>query len=384
MWRHIASNAITFLIVLLFLLAGVIAWGGNTYRAAGPLQTAICLQVPGGSNFRDVSDNLLEENAISSSMLFLVGADYADRTDKLKAGSFLIEDGASMSEIVDAITGSGVSTCGTEIVYRVGVTRTQVQVRELDPETNRFAEVAAFNPLEEEPPSTYLTIKEGQDTRFRVAVAEGVTSWQIAESLNALDVLDGEVAEVPAEGTLAPDSYEFRPGDDPNVIIAEMAARQDVILANAWAARADDVPLQSAEEALILASIVEKETGLAEERRQVASVFTNRLNQGMRLQTDPTVIYGITKGKGVLGRGLRQSELRGRTPWNTYVIDGLPPTPIANPGRASIEAALNPDTTDFIFFVADGTGGHAFATNLDDHNRNVAAWRAIEAERANN
>lgn len=144
----------------------------------------------------------------------------------------------------------------------------------------------------------------------------------------------------------------------------------------------DGLPLASAEEALILASIIEKETSVPDERRQVASVFVNRLNRGMRLQTDPTVIYGITRGEGVLGRGLRQSELRGETPWNTYVIEGLPPTPIANPGRASIEAALNPDTTDYIFFVADGTGGHAFATNLDDHNRNVARWREIEAQRA--
>ena len=119
-------------------------------------------------------------------------------------------------------------------------------------------------------------------------------------------------------------------------------------------------------------------------KAQVASVFTNRLNRGMKLQTDPTVIYGITKGQGILSRGLRQSELRRRTAWNTYVIEGLPPTPIANPGKASIVAALKPDTTEYIFFVADGTGGHAFATNLDDHNRNVAAWRAIEAERSNN
>ncbi len=384
MIRHIASNAITFLIVALFLLAGVIAWGGNTYRAEGPLETAICLQVPSGSNFRDVRDDLTAEGAISQPWLFMAGADYSEKTNQLKAGSFLIEDGASMAEIVDAITGSGVSTCGTEIVYRIGVTRSEVQVRELDPATNRFGEVASFNPLEEEAPAEYIEAKEGQDTRYRIAVAEGVTSWQIANSLNAIDVLDGEIAEIPAEGSLAPDSYEFRPGDEASEIIAEMEGRQETILADAWANRADGVPLETPEEALILASIVEKETGVPEERGQVASVFTNRLNEGMRLQTDPTVIYGITRGQGVLGRGLRQSELRGNTPWNTYVIDGLPPTPIANPGRASIEAALNPDSTDFIFFVADGTGGHAFATNLADHNRNVAAWRAIEAERANN
>jgi UPF0755 protein len=163
-----------------------------------------------------------------------------------------------------------------------------------------------------------------------------------------------------------------------------MTESQARILADAWANRPDGIPLASAEEALILASIIEKETAVPGERRQVASVFVNRLNLGMRLQTDPTVIYGITEGQGVLGRGLRRSELRRETPWNTYVIPALPPTPIANPGKASIEAALNPDESEYIFFVADGTGGHAFATNLDDHNSNVARWRIIEAENAAN
>jgi UPF0755 protein len=160
-----------------------------------------------------------------------------------------------------------------------------------------------------------------------------------------------------------------------------MAARQARTLADLWAGRAEGLPYASPEEALVMASIIEKETGVAEERGQVASVFVNRLRQGMRLQTDPTVIYGVTRGEGVLGRGLRQSELRRATPWNTYVIEGLPPTPIANPGRASIEAALNPDTTPFLFFVADGTGGHAFAETLAAHNENVARWRAIERAR---
>jgi UPF0755 protein len=289
-----------------------------------------------------------------------------------------------MEEIVDIVTRGGRNTCGTEVVYRIGVTRTQVLLRELDPASNRFIEIAAFNPAQDEVPSAYATVKAETDTRYRVAMAEGVTSWQVLDALRNLDLLEMDVAEMPAEGSLAPDSYEFVLGTTVSSILDQMMAAQSQILTEAWVGRADGVPLASPQEALILASIVEKETGVPEERRQVASVFVNRLNQGMRLQTDPTVIYGITKGEGILGRGLRQSELRRETPWNTYVIPALPLTPIANPGRASIEAALNPDSSPFIFFVADGTGGHAFATTLADHNRNVQAWRVIEAERANN
>src|SRR5690606_32665965 len=153
------------------------------------------------------------------------------------------------------------------------------------------------------------------------------------------------------------------------------------ILAAAWEAREPDLPYATPEEALIMASIIEKETGQPEERRVVASVFVNRLRQGMRLETDPTVIYGITEGRGVLDRGIRGSELRRRTAYNTYQIDGLPPTPIANPGRAAIAAALDPEDTDFVFFVADGSGGHAFGRTLEEHNRNVARWREIERQR---
>lgn len=382
MWRHIASNALTLFIVLLFLVGGAIAWGANQYSASGPLQQAICLRVEPGSNMRRVSTNLADQGAVQSTTMFRLSADYAEKSDQLKAGSFLIEAGASMEEIVNAITEGGQSTCGTEVVYRVGVTRTSIQVRELDPVTNRYEEIAEFNPAEDAVPMEYADVKTEADTRYRALIAEGVTSWQVVDALNGLDLLEQDVTDVPAEGVLAPDSYEFSPGDTVASLLTRMTERQVQILAEAWANRDADLPLESPEEALILASIVEKETGVADERRQVASVFVNRLNQGMKLQTDPTVIYGITEGQGVLGRGLRQSELRRETPWNTYVIPALPPTPIANPGRASIEAALNPDTTDFIFFVADGTGGHAFATNLDDHNRNVARWREIEAEMA--
>jgi UPF0755 protein len=381
MWRHIASNAVTFLIVAVFLLAGVILWGQREYSAQGPLDQAICLQVERGSSIARVSRKLQDQGAITNARIFRLGADYSEKSDLLKAGSFLIPPGTPMSDIVDIITRGGPSTCGTEVVYRIGVNSASVVVRELDPVTSRYEEKASFNPAEEVPPADYTQVRSRNDTRYRVALAEGVTSWQVVDSLSRLEILEGEVTEVPAEGTLAPDSYEVIPGQSRVDLLARMTAAQQAILAEAWANRVDGLPLASPEEALILASIIEKETGVAEERRQVASVFVNRLNRGMRLQTDPTVIYGITKGQGVLGRGLRQSELRGQTPWNTYVIEGLPPTPIANPGRASIEAALDPDDTPFVFFVADGTGGHAFAVTLEEHNRNVAEWRRIEAER---
>ncbi|WP_292288084.1 endolytic transglycosylase MltG, partial [Marivita sp.] len=361
-------------------------WAQNTYVSEGPLEQAICVQVDRGSNFRRVSQALAEDGAVSSPMLFRVGADYAGKTSQLKAGSFLVPEGASMQEIVDIVTRGGASTCGTEVVYRVGITRASVQVRELDPATGRFEEIAQFNPEEDAVPEAYAEVKGEAETRYRVALAEGVTSWQIVQELDQIDVLEGEVEDIPAEGTLAPDSYEIAPGDTRADLVARMRSRQDQILAEAWANRQDGVPLQSLEEALILASIIEKETGTPDERFLVSSVFNNRLEQGMRLQTDPTVIYGITRGEGVLGRGLRQSELRRETPWNTYVIDGLPPTPIANPGRASIEAALNPDETGYIFFVAktlDPSDGHNFAETLAEHNGNVAAYRALEAQRDN-
>ncbi|MBA85112.1 endolytic transglycosylase MltG [Thalassobius sp. S69A] len=382
MWRAIASNALTMLIVALFLLGGIILWGKREYQTAGPLDGAICLRVEGGSNFKKVSQTLENQGAVSSGMILRLGADYAGKASQLKAGSFLVPAGASMEEIVDIVTRGGASTCGTEVVYRIGVTRSGVVVRELDPATNRYVEKASFDPATEQTPADFTKVRGQSDTRYRIALAEGVTSWQIVEALKGIDVLEGEV-EVPAEGVLAPDSYEVRVGDTRGSVLERMQEKQAIYLQEAWTNRVDGLPLASMQEALILASIIEKETGVAEERRTVASVFINRLNRGMRLQTDPTVIYGITKGQGVLGRGLRRSELRGETPWNTYVIDGLPPTPIANPGRASIQAALDPANTNYVFFVADGSGGHAFAETLEEHNRNVAKWRQIEAERAN-
>ncbi|MAM60198.1 endolytic transglycosylase MltG [Maritimibacter sp. UBA3975] len=383
MWRNIASNTLSLMIVALVVVGGVIGWGQRQYVAQGPLETAICLKVEPGSNFNRVSDALEAQGAITSPSIFRMGAEYSGKSTQLKAGSFLVDENASMEEIVDVVTRGGASTCGTEVIYRIGINSAEYQVRELDPATQSFVTVAEFAP-DAEVPADYTRVRDQADTRYRIAIAEGTTSWQIVNALRQVEFLDGELAEVPAEGSLAPDSYEMRPDDARAELIARMEDAQDARLATAWENRAEGLPYDSPEEALIMASIVEKETGVAEERRQVASVFVNRLEQGMRLQTDPTVIYGITNGQGVLGRGIRQSELRAETPYNTYVIAGLPPTPIANPGLAAIEAAVHPDSTDYLFFVADGTGGHAFATTLEDHNRNVARWREIEAERAAN
>ncbi|MBK5926021.1 endolytic transglycosylase MltG [Rhodobaculum claviforme] len=380
MARHIAANALTLLIVALVALAVAVGWGQHQFTAAGPLQEAVCVRVERGASLQAVSQQLEAQGAIRSGLLFRVGARYTERADRLRFGAYLVPPGASMDEILGAVTRGGPSTCGTEVQLRIGVTQVDIVVRDLDPATARFEEVMRFG-REGEPPAEYAELAGKPDTRFRVTVVEGTTVWQVVEGLRWAEFLEGEIAEMPPEGMLAPDSYEVRRGDDRGALVAEMQARQERILADLWAGRVDGLPITTPQEAMILASIIEKETSVPEERRQVASVFVNRLRVPMRLQTDPTVIYGVTLGQGTLGRGLRRSELDTRTPWNTYQIDGLPPTPIANPGRASIAAALDPDDTPYIYFVADGTGGHAFATNLADHNRNVARWRQIEAER---
>ncbi|OCX67216.1 branched-chain alpha-keto acid dehydrogenase subunit E2 [Thioclava sp. SK-1] len=384
MWRNIVSNFLTLMIVILVALAGVIAWAKRQYDGPGPLSQAVCVQVPRGGSFYGVSEQLVRLGAISSGYIFRIGADYSEKSGQLKFGSYLVEPNATMEQIVDQVTEGGPSTCGSELVYRIGVNAQRLELRELDPATSQFVDLSEYDPVSEDKPDDFeALVDDANVTRTRVVLAEGATSWHVTQALNALPYLSGELKDVPAEGSLAPNSYDITNGEARSEVVSQMQDAQAAILAEAWANRADGLPYDSPEEALIMASIVEKETGIAAERRQVASVFVNRIEQGMRLQTDPTVIYGVTDGRGNLGRGIRASELRRATPYNTYVIDGLPPTPIANPGRAAIEAALNPDSTNYVFFVADGTGGHAFATTLDEHNRNVARWREIEAERAN-
>ena len=379
MIRHIVANFLTLAIVALMGLGIVIASGKRSFYAEGPLTAPICYRVAPGASLRAVSTGLAQEGAIASEQIFRIGAQYTDRAGALRFGSYLIPESASMDQIMDLLTRGGASTCGAEIQYRIGVTRIDTLLRELDPTTQRFDVIAQFA-SDEDPPEEYLRFTEQADMQYRITVAEGATSWQIWEGLRLAEFLSGELGDVPREGWLAPDSYSVQRGADRQALLEEMEARQDRILTELWENRADGLPYATRDEALIMASIVEKETSVPEERRQVASVFVNRLGIPMRLQTDPTVIYGITQGRGTLGRGLRRSELDAVTPWNTYRVDGLPPTPIANPGRAAIAATLDPDDTPYLYFVADGTGGHTFTTNLADHNRAVAIWRQIEAE----
>ncbi|WP_224814365.1 endolytic transglycosylase MltG [Hasllibacter sp. MH4015] len=384
MWKHIAANGMSFLIVALIAAAAALGWGQRQWNAEGPLETAAFFEVEQGDTLARVSERLEEAGVIQSAAVFRVGTRTADRAGDLRFGNYEIPAGASMEQVLDIVTAGGPSSFRYRATYVLRNSGTgELRLAERNPTSGEVEELARFAYEDGVAPEYAALVESGAPMQYRLVIPEGLTSWQVVQGLLAADFLEGEVPDIPPEGTLAPATIEVARGEDRLELLAEMSAAQERILAEAWDNRAADLPISTPEEALILASIIEKETSVPEERGRVASVFTNRLNQGMRLQTDPTVIYGVTNGRGILGRGLRRSELREETPWNTYVIDGLPPTPIANPGQAAIEAALNPDSTDFIFFVADGTGGHAFAVTLEEHNRNVARWREIEAERAN-
>jgi UPF0755 protein len=237
--------------------------------------------------------------------------------------------------------------------------------------------VAAGEPLRD----VLEKLEAGRMKFVPVTIAEGLTSAMIVEILANASALTGPTPAAPPEGSLLPETYMVVPGATRADTLARMQADQKKLLDELWPKRAKDLPFQTREEALILASIVEKETGVASERPRVAAVFVNRLKRGIPLQSDPTIIYGLTKGRP-LGRGIRKSELERRTPYNTYLIPALPPTPISNPGRESIAAVLNPPQTNELYFVADGTGGHVFAETVDEHNRNVARWREVEKQRA--
>ncbi|MDG2032361.1 MAG: endolytic transglycosylase MltG [Rhodospirillales bacterium] len=221
-------------------------------------------------------------------------------------------------------------------------------------------------------------LRSGKTVVRRLTVAEGLTTAEVLERLSRKEGLTGRIASRPGEGRLLPETYYFSYGDPREGLVQRMRVAMKTTLGELWSKRKAGVPYKTPTEALVMASIVERETGLAEERGKVAGVFVNRLNRGMRLQSDPTVIYGLVGASGYLGRRLTRKDLADDHPYNTYIHSGLPPGPIANPGRAALEAALNPAETDALYFVADGTGGHAFARTLKEHNRNVAAWREIQ------
>ncbi len=380
--KHFAANFINLLIVLMIGLAGLVYWGKTEFRKPGPLQNAIFIEVPRGGNMKALSKELVATGAISNGLVMRIGADYLDMNSRLKFGNYEIPAKASMVDILDIVTKGGPSRFRYVARYNVKVAKpAELILRERKSGDGGFVELASFV-MGEDVPAAYADLKARKaPISYQVSVAEGVTSWQVIEALKVADFLTGPVPEVPAEGSLAPDTIEVKSGALRADIVDNIKAAQSKILAEAWAARAKDLPLKSPLEALTLASIVEKETGQDGERAEVAGVFINRLKKGMRLQTDPAVIYGITKGKGILGRGLRRSELSKKTPYNTYIIPGLPPGPIANPGREAIEAVLNPAKTKNLYFVADGTGGHVFSATLREHNANVIKWRRIEAKR---
>jgi UPF0755 protein len=224
------------------------------------------------------------------------------------------------------------------------------------------------------------TIVEGKVVQHSVTIPEGLTSEQIVARLSENDIFSGSVREFPREGTLLPETYKFPRGTPRDQVITRMQQAQKRVLTEIWERRNPDIPIKTPDQLVTLASIVEKETGKADERSRVAAVFANRLRQKIKLQSDPTIIYGLVGGKGTLGRPIKRSEIQQPSPYNTYVVDGLPPGPIANPGRASLEAAANPARTRDLFFVADGTGGHAFSDSYDQHQKNVAKLRAMEKQ----
>ncbi len=228
------------------------------------------------------------------------------------------------------------------------------------------------------PASVINMLARGETVAHRLTVAEGMTVAEVFRLLAGTEELSGDLPELPAEGSLMPETYFYALGDERAELVRRMQRGMRALLDELWPARAQALPLANRREALILASIVDKETAVPEERGAVAAVFLNRLRRGMRLQSDPTVIYGLTDGEGPLDRALTRKDWQHDSPYNTYRIDGLPPAPIGNPGRASLEAVLNPAEVDYLYFVADGSGGHAFGRTLAEHNRNVARWRQIK------
>ena len=381
MARHIAANFFNFMIVFLVVAVGFFYWAKAEFMNPGPLEQSFLLEVPRGGTVSRLAAELEDQGAVKHPMIMRVAANYNGKAAELKFGSYQIPPGASMFQILNIVTKSSESVYKYRLTYNISIKTAGLRLEEREANGSGYKSLISQS-VAESLPIEYLALVEAKTPiNYRIMAAEGATSWQIVEMLNRADFLDGTVTEIPPEGMLAPDTYEVRRGMLVSQVLNQMFESQKRILAEEWQNRAPDLPFETPEAALTLASIIEKETSLAGERSEVAAVFVNRLNKGMKLQMDSTVEYGLTDGKGFLNRGLRRSELSKKTPFNTYVIEGLPPGPIGNPRRDAIRATLNPNTSDNLYFVADGSGGHAFSKTLAEHNINVAKWRKIEAKK---
>ncbi len=315
--------------LLIAALASVVGFSlaHQKLRASGPLAADKLLYFPARTDVPEILAKLENDGVIDAPILMNIALWLEGNRGNVKAGEYLFKKEASLRDVMDMLVAGRV----------------------------------------------YL---------HAITVPEGLTSEQILQRLRDNDLLGGDLREAPKEGLLLPETYRVPRGMSRSDLIRKMQDDQRKLVDQIWAKRDPSIPLRTPHELVTLASIVEKETGRADERPRVASVFINRLQKRMKLQSDPTIVYGLVGGKGTLGRGITRAEISAPSPYNTYVIEGLPPGPIANPGRAALEAVANPMKTADLFFVADGTGGHAFAETLDDHNRNVARWREIEKERS--
>ncbi|WP_291867110.1 endolytic transglycosylase MltG [Bradyrhizobium sp.] len=323
----IVGNAII-TIVLVAMIGGGAAYvyGKQLIEAAGPLKEDKIVNIPARAGKRDIADVLQREGVIDVNPWAFIASVFALKaSSELKPGEYSFQKNASLRDVIG-------------------------------------------------------TIVEGKVVQHAVTIPEGLTSEQIIARLTDNDIFAGTVREIPREGTLLPETYKFPRGTTREQVIQRLQQAQKRVLAEIWERRNPEIPVRSPEQLVTLASIIEKETGKADERSRVAAVFVNRLRQKMKLQSDPTIIYGLVGGKGTLGRPIKRSEIQQPSPYNTYVVDGLPPGPIANPGRASLEAAANPARTRDLFFVADGTGGHTFTETYDQHQKNVVKLRALEKQ----
>src|SRR3954451_15009494 len=321
----IVGNAIiTLLLIAMLGAGGVYYYGRQLLEAPGPLKEDKIVNIPQRAGKRDIAETLNREGVTDvNPWVFIASVAALKASSDLKPGEYSFQKNASLRDVIG-------------------------------------------------------TIVEGKVVQHAVTIPEGLTSEQIVTRLSDNDIFTGTVREMPREGTLLPETYKFPRGTPREQVIQRMQQAQKRVLAEIWERRNSDIPVKTPEQLVTLASIVEKETGKADERSRVAAVYVNRLRQKMKLQSDPTIIYGLAGGKGTLGRPIRRSEITQPSPYNTYVIDGLPPGPIANPGRASLEAAANPARTRDLFFVADGSGGHTFTETYDAHQKNVAKLRAME------